>query len=141
MAPGSERSGSALHRAFQRAFEQRDRRALLALIAEDAQWHVFGDSALAGTVRGRDDIWETFFAPQWETPRELEIHDVLDNGVHIVALGAVSFPAADREVSFKTVEIYHHEGGLLTERWLFVDRRQELDRLLEEIVVDEPGAS
>jgi ketosteroid isomerase-like protein len=87
MAPGTERRGSALHRAYQRAFEQRDREALLELIAEDAQWHVFGDSALAGTVRGRKDIWDRFFAPQWDAPRQLDVHDVLESGQHVVALG------------------------------------------------------
>jgi ketosteroid isomerase-like protein len=133
--------GLALHRAYQRAFEERDRQALLELIAEDAQWHVFGDSTLAGTVRGRDEIWEKFLAPQWDTPRQLEIHDVLDNSEHVVALGEVSFSGADGDVRFKTVEVYHHEDGVLTERWFFVDRRQELDRLLDEIVFDERGTT
>jgi hypothetical protein len=67
----------------------------------------------------------------------MEIHDVLDNGDHIVALGTVSFSGADGAVRFKTVEVYHHEHGLLTERWFFVDRRQELDRLLDQIASDE----
>jgi ketosteroid isomerase-like protein len=133
MTPGTERSGATIHRAYQRAFEERDRPALLALIAEDARWHVFGDSALAGTVRGRDAIWARFFAPQWDAPRQLDVHDVLESDDHIVALGEVSFPGADGEVRFKTVEVYHHEDGRLTERWFFVDRRQELDRLLDGI--------
>jgi ketosteroid isomerase-like protein len=134
MTPRTEHSGAALHDAYQRAFLDRDKPALLSLIAEDAKWHVFGDSAMAGTVQGRDQIWETFFAPQWETPRQAQIHDVLDNGEHVVALGEVSFSGAEGEVRFKTVEVYHHKDGVLTERWFFVDRRQELDRLLDEIV-------
>jgi ketosteroid isomerase-like protein len=133
MTPRTDRSGAALHRDYQRAFEERDRDALLGLIAEDAQWHVFGDSAMSGTVRGRDAIWDSFFAPQWNTPRQQAIHDVLDSHEHIVAIGELAFPAADGEVRFKTVEVYHHEDGQLTERWLFVDRRQELDRLLDVI--------
>jgi uncharacterized protein len=136
VTPRTERSGSDLHRAYQRAFEERDRDALLDLIAEDATWHVFGDSALAGTASGRDEIWERFFAPQWDTPRELEVHTVLDDDAHVVALGELAFSRADGEVRFKTVEVYHHEDGLLTERWFFVDRRQELDRLLEAIASD-----
>jgi uncharacterized protein len=136
VTPRTARSGSDLHRAYQRAFEERDRDALLGLIAEDAQWHVFGDSALAGTARGRDEIWERFFAPQWDTPRGLEIHTVLDDDAHVVALGELSFSGADGEVRFKTVEVYHHEDGLLTERWFFVDRRQELDRILEVLASD-----
>jgi ketosteroid isomerase-like protein len=112
-------------------------RSAIARAGEDAQWHVFGDSALAGTIRGRDQIWQRFFAPQWDTPRQSEIHDVLDNGDHVVALGEVSFADPDGEVRFKTVEVYHHEDGLLTERWFFVDRRQELDRLLETFARDE----
>lgn len=96
---------------------------------------------MAGTVRGRDKIWEKFFAPQWDTPRQLEVHDLLDNGEHIVALGAVSFAGADGDVRFKTVEVYHDGEGLLTERWFFVDRRQELDRLLDGIVSDDQGVT
>jgi ketosteroid isomerase-like protein len=136
VTPRTERSGSDLHRAYQRAFEERDRQALLGLIAEDAKWHVFGDSALAGTAQGRDEIWEKFFAPQWDTPRQLEVHAVLDDDEHVVALGEVSFSGAEGEARFKTVEVYHHEDGLLTERWFFVDRRQELDRLLDVIASD-----
>jgi hypothetical protein len=45
----------------------------------------------------------------------------------------VSFAGTDGAVHFKTVEVYHHEDGRFTERWFFVDRRQELDRLLDEI--------
>ncbi|MFA9432270.1 hypothetical protein [Egicoccus sp. AB-alg2] len=37
----------------------------------------------------------------------------------------------------KTVEVYHHRDGQLTERWFFVDRRQELDRLLDASVTEE----
>jgi ketosteroid isomerase-like protein len=129
----AERSGAELHRAYQRAFEERDRQALLDLIAEDAQWHVFGDSAFAGTIRGRDAIWEKFAAPQWDTPRQMEIHEVLDSDEHVVVLGEVTFPRPDGGSRFKTVEVYHHEGGQLTERWFFVDRRRELDELLDRI--------
>lgn len=135
MAPGKGSSGSAIHHAYQRAFEEQDRQALMELIAEDAQWHVFGDSAFAGTVRGREDIWDRFFAPQWDAPRQLDIHDVLESDDHIVALGEVSFSGPDgAAIRFRTVEVYHHEHGRLTERWFFVDRREELDRLLDEMV-------
>jgi ketosteroid isomerase-like protein len=141
MTPGADRSGSALHRAHQRAFKERDRQALLSLIAEDAQWHIFGDSAFAGTVRGREDTWETFFAPQWHTPRQLQVHDVLDNGEHIVALGEVAFAEADGELRFKTVEIHDHADGRLTERWFFVDRPEELDRLLDGSASDDQSTT
>jgi ketosteroid isomerase-like protein len=133
MTTHAEPSGAELHRAYQRAFEERDRQALLNLIAEDAQWHVFGDSAFAGTIRGRDAIWEKFAAPQWDTPRQMEVHEVLESEDHIVVLGEVSFSQPGGASRFKTVEVYHYDGGQLTERWFFVDRRGDLDELLDRI--------
>jgi hypothetical protein len=96
---------------------------------------------LAGTLRGRDAIWEKFAAPQWHVPRRMEIHEVLDSGEHIVVLGEVSFPGPDGESRFKTVEVYHYGGGQLTERWFFVDRRQELDELLDRIAAEEEAST
>ena len=133
MTTHAEPSGAELHRAYERAFEERDRQALLNLIAEDAQWHVFGDSAFAGTIRGRDAIWEKFAAPQWDTPRQMEVHEVLESEDHIVVLGEVSFSQPGGASRFKTVEVYHYDGGQLTERWFFVDRRRDLDALLDRI--------
>jgi hypothetical protein len=83
--------------------------------------------------RTQRDLGQVLRAAVWDEPRQLDVHDVLESGQHVVALGEVSFAGTDGAVRFKTVEVYHHEDGRFTERWFFVDRRQELDRLLDEI--------
>lgn len=126
-----ETTETPLLRRYLRAWEERDRDAIMDLIAEDATWHVFGGSNLAGTVEGRDAIWERFFEPLWDTPTNPELHDILENDEHTVGIGAAVFELPDGEHRFKTVEVYHHRDGQLTERWFFTDRRSELDEVLD----------
>ena len=126
-------SGGDLVRRSYEAFVERDRETILDLLAEDATWHVFGSSGLAGTVEGRDAVWERFFEPMWDSPTTPEVHDILDSDEHVVVLGEVVFDLPDGEHRFKFVEVYHHEDGQLTERWFFTDRRAELDDVLDRI--------
>ena len=95
---------------------------MLETIAEDITWH----GPLQGTLEGRDAVWEQFMAPLWEAPVRLDMHDVLDNGEHLVTLAEVVFdlPAGTR--SWKYAEIGHYnDAGQLAERWAFVEHEQE----------------
>jgi ketosteroid isomerase-like protein len=133
MTSHDDEGGAHLLREAYRAFKERDRETILSLIAEDAKWHVFGESSLAGTVEGREAVWERFFAPMWDTQTLPEIHDILESDDHVVALGEVAFDLPDGERRFKSVEVYHYADGQLTERWFFTDRRAELDEVLDRI--------
>jgi ketosteroid isomerase-like protein len=135
MATSDGVNGTEILRASHEAFERGDRQGVLDHIAEDATWHVFGGSSFAGSVQGRDAIWERFFAPLMGAPSgpDPQIHDILESDEHVVALGEVVFDLPDGERRFKSVEVYHHEDGQLTERWFFTDRRDELDEVLDRI--------
>jgi hypothetical protein len=122
MAAGHEGLGAQAARTAYKAFEDRDRDALLGTIAEDVTWH----GPLLGTTQGRDAVWEQFFAPLWQAPIRSEIHDVLDNGEHVVTLSEVVFDLPDGPRSWKVAEVGHYnDAGQLTERWAFVEREQE----------------
>jgi ketosteroid isomerase-like protein len=70
------------------AFSKGDLGALSELIADDAIWHVPGVGPLSGTYHGRDEVF-TFFgrlAEETAGTFRLDVHDVLANDEHAVAL-------------------------------------------------------
>ena len=122
MVSGQDGPGAQALRTAHEAFNERDRDTLLGVLAEDIDWH----GPLQGTLRGRAEVWERFFAPLWEAPVRTEVHDILDNGEHVVALAQVVFDVPDGPRSWKVCEVCHcNAAGQVTERWATVENEQE----------------
>ena len=53
---------------------------------------------------------------------DIDIHDILADDDHVVSLISARMrkPGGD-EVSYPVVEVVHVEGGVITERWAFMD--------------------
>jgi ketosteroid isomerase-like protein len=126
--------GARILREGHRAFNDRDREALMEVIAEDVTWHVRGNSPITGTLHGRDEVWERFFAPFWEAPARVEDHDILASDEHVAALSEIVFDLPDGERRWEAVEVCHFDDGRITERWLSVDRRAEVDAFIEQMM-------
>lgn len=132
--------GAEALRKGHRAFNDRDRDALLDLFAEDVTWHVDGNGPGAGTHRGRDAVWENFFQFLWEAPARVEDHDILDNAEHTVAIGEFVFDLEDEQKTWKFVEVTHmNETGKLKERWALVERQDELDQFARQMTEQQAG--
>ena len=118
----NEGLGARSVRTRAEALNERDRDKLLAVLAEDISWH----GPLQGTLHGRDEVWERFYAPLWEAPARGEVHDILDNGEHVVVLGEAIIDLPEGTRSWKSVEVCHYnDHGQITERWAFVEHEQE----------------
>lgn len=123
-------SGAALVRRLHQAFNDRDRDAFLACLAEDVTWHVEGDNPSAGTYAGRGPAWEEHFGPLWPSPARVRDDEVVEHGEHVVALGEVLHNFGDGERAWRTVEVFRVADGHVAQRQAFTTGQDELDHLL-----------
>jgi hypothetical protein len=55
-----------------------------------------------------------------------ETHDVVANDEHTIQLVTATATIGDRQLVYRTAEIYHMRDGLVTERWAFSDDTQRI---------------
>lgn len=89
-------------------------------LAEDIRWHYPGRSPLAGDYEGIDQVLGLFgrtFELSNGTFR-IELHDVVANDEHTVALFTVRAERAGRRLEDHVAEVLHVHDGKATEVWL-----------------------
>ncbi len=108
-----------------------DIETMAAGIAEDAVWHVPGSHAFAGDFVGRGAILERFRAMSGSglTTEIDEIHDVIGNDEHVVALIRVTFGGAAETTSQTSIWTMHVRDGKATEFWARNEDQAAVDRI------------
>ena len=107
-----------LRRGYE-AFARGDMETIRALFGPDILWHAPGKSPFSGDYKGVDEVLQ-FFARLMEESDgtfRLEIHDVLANEEHGVALVKTSAQRRGRSLSSNDAHVFHLEGGKVTEFW------------------------
>jgi ketosteroid isomerase-like protein len=101
------------------AFSSGNLQALDDLFAEDILWHVGGRSSLAGDYKGRQEVYGFFgkLAEGSGGTLRLEIHDVLANDQHGVALVHSSGQREGRTLSDNALHVFELEDGKVKEFW------------------------
>ncbi|MGH2683864.1 MAG: nuclear transport factor 2 family protein [Actinomycetota bacterium] len=101
------------------AFGKGDLDALNDLFADDIKWHTPGRSPIAGDLEGRDAVYGQFakIAELSGGSFRLEIHDMLANDEHGVALVTAMGDRGGRSFSDNQVHVFHIKGGKVTEFW------------------------
>ncbi len=125
----SEHPNVALVRRGYEAFANGDAETLTELIAEDAVWHVGGRNLFTDTYRGREAIF-TYFRKLRDFTNEtiaVEVHDVLANDEHAVALVHMTAQRARNELDALATTSYHLRGGQVAEAWTFHENQYEAD--------------
>ncbi|HXG76260.1 MAG TPA: nuclear transport factor 2 family protein [Gaiellaceae bacterium] len=113
---GAAENEAVVRRIFA-AFARREGFALRGLFAEDAVWTVPGRGAMAGTYRGRDEIFR-FLA---RLPRETEgtygseLIDVLASDTRAAALYRARGSRRGRTLELDQVLLFRLEDGLVRE--------------------------
>ena len=77
------------------AFQRGDTAWMDQHLADDVVWHVGGNSKWAGAYEGKAKVLE-YFARQAQAtsgPPSVDVHDILGNDDHVVALGTASATA------------------------------------------------
>lgn len=109
-----------LVRAAYAAFTRGDIEAVLSSFDDDIVWRVGGDSKITGEYRGHQQVLG-FFGTLMELTGgtfHLDVHDVLANDEHAVALVAVTASRADRSVEgLPGAHVWHVRAGKLSAFW------------------------
>lgn len=93
-------------------------------LAPDVRWWqigvdepIVGAEALAATMAEQSGQWEVKF----------ELHDVVSNDEHLIALGTATANRDGDTLVYRTAEIHHVDSeGRVTERWAFSDDTQAI---------------
>jgi hypothetical protein len=101
------------------AFAKGDLAALSELIADDVTWHVQGVGELSGDYHGRDEVFGFFGRLAEETAGtfRLDVHDVLANDEHAVALCMLSASRGTKSVEVPVANVSPVRDGKVTEFW------------------------
>jgi uncharacterized protein len=102
------------------AFATGDMATLNELFADDVVWHAPGRNELAGTFRGKDEVFANLQKNMELTGGtfRLEIHALLADDEHAVALLGVSAEREGKTLRDNTVQVWHIKDGKVTESWL-----------------------
>ena len=101
------------------AFAKSDFAVLNNLFAEDLLWHVPGRNQLSGDYRGREAVYG-FFGRLMEVTAgsfNLEVHAVLANDEHGVAMVVTTASRAGQRIEVKDVHVMHLRDGKVLEFW------------------------
>jgi uncharacterized protein len=115
----TEHPNVELTRRGYEAFAKGDLATLSELIADDVTWHQNGVGPLSGTYLGRDEVFGFFGRLAEETAGtfRLDVHDVLANDEHAVALCTVSASRGGKSIEVPVANVSHLRDGKVTEFW------------------------
>jgi uncharacterized protein len=114
------------------AFSKGDVDSLRELFDPDAVWHAPGRSPLSGDHRGVDAILG-FFARTMELTGgsfRVELHDVVANDEHAVALYVARGEREGRTLEDRSVLVSHVRNGKLLETWQHSEDQYAADEFL-----------
>ena len=114
----NEHPNATLLRSALGALAARDIDALAGYLADDVAWHYIGG---AEPVRGKAAVLGMFDPGSRDFEIQTEIHDVVANDEHGVALVNATATRGGRTLAYRTAEILHVRDGKVTERWAFSD--------------------
>ena len=116
-----EHPNAALVKKWYRAFADGDYPPIIAeLLAEDVVWHLPGRHPLSGDHRGRDAVMAAIRRfDGLSATLQLEVHDVLANDEHAVALLRATGTREGKRYDSLEMDVFHIKHGKVTEFWSF----------------------
>jgi ketosteroid isomerase-like protein len=89
--------------------------------AEDIRWHFPGRSPLAGDHEGVARVAEMLGRPAELSAgtHRIELHDVIGNDEHVVALHTTRAERAGKQLEVDAVHVFHVRDGKVTEAWTY----------------------
>ena len=102
------------------AFATGDMATLNELFADDIVWHAPGRSEIAGTFKGKDEVFANLQKNMELTGGtfRLEIHALVADDEHAVALLRARAEREGKVLDDNTVQVFHIKDGKVTESWL-----------------------
>jgi ketosteroid isomerase-like protein len=112
-----EHPNAAIVRRMTEAMNGGDMETAASLVADDVVWHVIGASE---PFRGKAELAASM-AGFAEADIKYDVHDILANDDHVIALGTATATIGGRSLIYRTAEIFHVGNGQVTARWAFSD--------------------
>src|ERR1700730_3458024 len=105
----ADHPNAELFRRGYTAFQAGDLDTVRSLFAPDIVWNVPGRNRFAGAHRGVDAVIDLFVEQFQETDGtfKVEVHDILANDEHAVALATVSAQRGGKSVSDRYTHVAH----------------------------------
>jgi uncharacterized protein len=103
---------------------------------ENVVWHNPGNNALSGDYRGREQVLALFARTVQHFLPEFDVHDVVANDDHAVALLTLKARRLDNDATYegRGVQIFHIDAnGRALETWTFSEDQAAFDQFLEGI--------
>ena len=100
------------------AFAAGDMATMDQVIADDAVWHSLGRGIISGDFRGKEAIFGLFAKVAQEAEIQQDIHALLADDDHAVALVKGSATRRGKTLAMDQVFVFHVAGGKATEVWV-----------------------
>ena len=128
----ADHPNAAATRAAIEAFSKGDVETMAAALADAAVWHIPGSNRFSGEFRGKAAVLGRFQQMGEAGLRTSidEIHDVVGNDEHVVALVKISIGPVDASASANAVWVMHVADGKMLEFWGLNDNQGEIDRVI-----------
>ncbi len=125
----ADHPNAELFRRGYAAFQQGDLDTVRELFAPDIVWHIPGHNHFSGDHAGVDNVLELFGRNFQETEGtfKVEVHDILANDTHAVALATVSGQREGENMSDHYTHSVHIVDGRVAESWIFQEHQDEVD--------------
>ena len=124
----TDHPNAALVRNLLAGLDSGDEETLRSVFADDVVWHMIGGQ----TVVGFDELASAMGRAGGQFSIETEVHDVVGNEDHVVALVTATATAGDQTFTYRTAEIVHVVDGKVTERWAFSDDTQAINEFFSQ---------
>jgi ketosteroid isomerase-like protein len=101
------------------AFSKGDMQTVDQTFADDIQWHIPGRSQVAGDYKGKAEVFGFFgrLVDLTGGSFRLELHDVIGNDEHVVALVESHGEREGKTLNDRAVHVWHVKDGKATEFW------------------------
>jgi ketosteroid isomerase-like protein len=114
----ADHPNAAMMRAATEAMNTGNMQAMTDLIADDVVWYEIGRSE---PIRGKQALAERMMAGSRDWEVAAELHDVVANDDHVIALVQAHATRNGKTLDYRTAEITHVRDGKITARWAFSD--------------------
>jgi len=101
------------------AFAAGDMATLGSIMADDVVWHASGGGVISGDFVGKEAVFGSFaLIPQETDSFSQEIHAILADDEHTVALVNATATRRGNTATFAQMFVFHVEGGKAKEVWV-----------------------
>ena len=103
------------------AFNKGDFDQFSAMMADDINWYEIG---AIDPVVGKEAVFASMGSGGRDFEIEAEVHDVVANDDHTLALVSATATRGGATFQYQTVEILHFSDGKVVDRWSFANDSQ-----------------